>query len=90
MTKKNKKHVYKNEECVMWFYNILENESYCYCKKCNIHSHLSCLEEWDEKNPSETGVCCHCRQEGYLVKEIIPSFNCCGYLFFIRKVSTLK
>lgn len=90
MTKKNKKHVYKNDECVMCFYNILENESYCYCKKCNIHSHLSCLEEWNEKNPLETEVCCHCRQEGHLVREIIPSCGCCGYLFFIRKVSTLK
>ena len=90
MTKKNKKHVYKNDECVMCFYNILENESYCYCKKCNIHSHLSCLEEWNEKNPLETEVCCHCRQEGHLVREIIPSCGCCGYLFFIRKVPTLK
>jgi hypothetical protein len=85
MSKKNKKNIYKSEECVVCFYNILEHESYCYCSKCKIHSHLSCLEEWNEKNPNEEGVCCHCRQEGYLVKELIPSCGCCGYLLFIRK-----
>ena len=46
---------------------------------------MTCLEEWNEKNPTERDVCCHCRQEGYLVKELIPSCGCCGYLLFIRK-----
>ena len=42
-------------------------------------------EEWNEKNPAEEGVCCHCRQEGHLVKEIIPSVSCCGWYIFMRK-----
>ena len=83
--KSNKKIEFKSEECVMCFYNILENESYCWCKKCKIHSHLSCLQEWNDKNPEERDVCCHCRQEGHLVKEIIPSVSCCGWYFFMRK-----
>lgn len=83
--KEKEKVIYKSEECVMCFYNILENESYCWCKKCKIHSHLHCLEEWNEKNPHEEGVCCHCRQEGNLVKELIPTVSCCGWHIFARR-----
>lgn len=83
-----KKHIFKSEECVMCMYHIQEDESYCYCEKCKIHSHLKCLETWNKnysKYSSET--CCHCRQEGHLVKEIIPKISCCGYSLFIRKKS---
>jgi hypothetical protein len=80
------KHIFKSRECVMCMYNILEDQSYCYCEKCNIHSHLSCLDKWNDKYSDYTpDTCCHCRQEGYLVKEIIPKMSCCGYSFFIRK-----
>ena len=80
------KHIFNSKECVMCMYNILEDQSYCYCEKCNIHSHLSCLDKWNNKYSEYTSeTCCHCRQEGYLVKEIIPKISCCGYSFFIRK-----
>jgi hypothetical protein len=84
MSTKSKK-IYKQEECIMCFYNILEDESHCFCQKCNVHSHITCLQEWNHKNPSETDICCHCRQEGHLVKELIPTCSCFGYLLFIRK-----
>ncbi len=83
--KYEKKVIYKSEECIMCFYNILEDESYCYCKLCKIHSHLTCLQEWNAKNPQERDTCCHCRQDGHLVKEIIPTFACCGWHIFFRK-----
>ena len=83
-TKETKETV--DNECIVCFYNILQDESYCYCDKCKVHSHLSCLDNWNENYSGyDSDVCCHCRQSGHLVKEIVPKCSCFGWDFFIKK-----
>ena len=80
-----------NNECIVCFYNILHDQSYCYCDKCNVHSHLTCLQTWnDGYSGFDSDVCCHCMQGGYLVKEIVPKCSCCGWDIFAKKKNINK